>query len=194
MSAEHCLIVIPGLGDDVRLMKLGLIGWDRPSLKTQVQSAKWQDLNDTLDEKLARLTNLIDDYSDKGYQVSLLGISAGGSLALNGYSLRKYKVNSIAIISGRMREGSINPSLNKAAGKYTAFKESVRLAERIEARFTPKDRIRFITTRGLYDGIVPPSTTVIEGATNIQLPTVGHMVSIFGAITLFRQPIINFLL
>lgn len=192
MSKEHHLIIIPGLGDDVKWINWATKGWSRFGITPHVESAHWKDIDESVGVKIERLVKSMDVYLADG-EVSLLGISAGGGLVLNAYCLRKDKIQKMVVVSGRMREGIDKPSLREAAREHKAFYNSVIFAEDNETRLTDLDRKKFLTTRGLQDNTVPVSTTPIEGVRNVQIPAIGHLPSIVGALTIFRKPVIDFL-
>ncbi len=96
----------------------------------------------------------IDELSDKEYEISLFGQSAGGTAVLNAYIERK---NKIVNICGRLRKGkNVFPSLETAAKGNPAFVESVLLFEnQNEKKLTTEDRKKILTIKPLWDGVVP---------------------------------------
>lgn len=51
-----------------------------------------------------------------------------------------------------------------------------------------------MTVRAMFgDELVPPETTIVQGANNTVVPTPEHMLSIGAALTVFSHPLIAFL-
>lgn len=197
MSKEHKVIVIPGLGDSrTKPLELLTNNWRRQGLEPIVHAVGWHDGEDSFEPKLHRLVEMIDKFVDQGDVVSLVGTSAGGSAALNAFIERRNVVHRIINVCGRLRVGPITGfrSFESKSKSSPAFAESVKLAETQEKLLSPSDRQKIMTVRAMFgDELVPPNTTIVQGAYNTVVPTPEHMFSIGSALTIFSKPLIVFL-
>lgn len=128
--------------------------------------------------------------------MSLVGTSAGGTAVLNAFIKRKNKIHRIINICGRLRTGPEYGfrSFQTTTSTSRAFAQAVKLAEAEEHTLTKAERNRIMTVRARFgDEVVPPETTILEGAYNTSVLTPEHMLSIGAAITIFSKPLINFL-
>src|SRR5262249_6232813 len=108
-----------------------------------------------------------------GHLVSLVGQSAGSSLALNAFAARRELVAGLIILTGRLRVAG-RPSLEQAAKDSPAFAESVRRVEAILNSLSPAERRRILTIRPAVDNVVPASSVPIPGAINQKSRLHGH--------------------
>lgn len=125
------------------------------------------------ESKLQVVLDRIDELTKQGHKVSLVGQSAGSSLALNAFSARREFVAGLVILTGRLRVAG-EPTLEDAASSSPAFKESVQRAEAVLDKIPAVDRLRVITIRPSLDKVVPPSSVPIKGATNLKSRLRGH--------------------
>jgi len=196
MLIKHKVIIIPGLGDDTRMIKFATNHWQNFGLDIVPYSMGWRDGKNDLKSKLQRLVGLIDEFSQKGNTVSLIGTSAGGSAVLSAFIERRNTIHRVVNVCGRLRTGSQKGirSFKVRTASSPAFAQSVRLCEERESELGDNDRLRIMTVRAMFgDELVPSDTATIEGAYNIKIPTIEHMFSIGMALTIFSKPIISFL-
>lgn len=191
MSKEHHVIVVPGLGDENKYLAWEVDRWKKYGLSPQLHSAPWAG-DEQFEPKLDRLTALIDLLTGRG-NVSLVGISAGGSLALNAFAHRREVIHKVATVCAPLRRAEHTFFWRHIMGRYPAFVESLDLVEQNQLMLTPEDRIRILTTHALLDEQVPNSTTTLPGARNILIPIIGHQLALTLAMTVFKGQIINFL-
>lgn len=189
---KHILIVVPGLGDNYRFYEWAMKDWENNyNITPFFYKVGWN--TSRVEIKLKEFLHQIDSQT-KQNRVSLMGLSAGGSFVINAFSLCRNKIYKVINNCGRLREGkNVFPSLTLAAKGYPAFKESVLLCEQNQKHISSKDRKKIMTIRPFFDEIVPSSTTDLEGAITIQIPSIQHMVSMGLSVTLFRKRIIDFL-
>ncbi len=190
------LIIITGLDDGVGRLQFITRNWKtKYGIEVFVQRMDWKGKDQDFEKKLKRIINKIDEFSSRGYKISLLGTSAGGSVAINAYILRKNKINKVINVGGRLREGvGTIPSLEQATRNSISFKESVLRCERNLKLLTKTDKQKILTIRPLYDEVAPISLMTIKGATNIQILSLEHTFSIFLALTVYKRTIVNFLM
>lgn len=192
MPDRHYVIVVPGLGDRDRLVSYAVKHWKQYGIIPYVHLAPWKK-KEVLSAKLERLVSLVDKLSKKG-TVSLMGISAGGSMVLNAYAKRKSRIRAVINVCGRLKCGeNVFPSLDFAAKGNPTFRESVLFCDKSRQVLKKKDRKRVLTLRAWYDEVVPGSTTVLKGAINKRMPIVEHNAAIMFALSMYKKEIINFL-
>jgi dienelactone hydrolase len=141
--------------------------------------------------RLQKILKLIDKLLREGNQVSLVGASAGASMAMNVYGARKVKISSVVFIAGKINRPetlgdnykSKNPSL------LPCVKESAKVA----AELTKEDKKKMLTIFSFFDGTVSKADAKITGVKNKTLPVILHPVCIYLSLTLFRRISINFI-
>lgn len=197
MSKEHKVIVIPGLGDHrTKPLELAVNHWRSQGLDPIVHAVGWHDAEDSFSPKLHKLVEMIDRFVGQGDTVSLVGTSAGGSAALNAFIERKNVVHRMINVCGRLKVGPTTGfrSFESKSKSSSAFAESVKLCEAQEKSLTAIDRQKIMTVRAMFgDELVPPETTILQGAYNTRVPTPEHVLSISAALTAFSRPLIVFL-
>lgn len=149
----------------------------------------WKD-DEKFGTRLANLLKNIDKEIQVGRKVNLIGISAGGSMALNVFAERQNTVNKVINVCGRLRSGiQVRPSLERASREIISFRDSVLKFEQSKLRIDKNKRVKIITIKGLYDEIVPVSTVILESTSNRRLICIGHSLTIFIALTFYLKNI-----
>ncbi len=196
MSKKHRVIIIPGLGDEVKKISWATNHWRKHGLEPVVHSIGWHDGKE-IQSKLQTLVEMIDQFIQYGNRVSLVGCSAGGSAVLNVFIKRKNVVHRVINVCGRLRQGKQRGfrSFEKRTALSIPFALSVKLFESREDLLSDHDRQKIMTVRPLFgDELVPADTLVLGGAYNTVIPTIEHVFSIAMALTLFSSPLITFLI
>jgi len=193
-NKKHYVIFVPGLGDGVKKIQLVTYCWRWFSLIPIVHAMDWRD-GEKFQPKLKRLLDLIDEYFENGNIVSLVGTSAGGSAVVNAYMKRKNKIHRVINVCGRLTTGTHKGfrSFESKTKTSPAFAQSIQLCEKRENYLTKIDRRKIITVRPLFDEVVPPDTTMVKGAQDRIIPSIGHVLSITLSLTFFSKPLITFL-
>ena len=184
------------MGDDGKATKLIVAGWKKLGLAPIIFVPGW-DNEEGVAPKLTRLNKLIDKESE-GKKISLLGISAGASLAMNAFIKRLNKVEKMVSVCGRLRLGwsgdKIGRKLQEETLKHLAFKESVEMVEKNIEKLTEDDRKKILTISArLGDELIPLSTSQLAGAKNIFVSGLGHVLAIASAMTVEFEEIKRFL-
>jgi hypothetical protein len=192
---RHIVIVVPGLGDNKGKFSALAPLWKKwYGIELVVHLFPWYG-KESFETRLQRLVQKIDTLSDQGYTVSLMGTSAGGSAVMNAYGLRKHKIHRVVNVCGRLRRGErVLPTLEIAAIKSATFKESVLACESLLATLSPHDLRKIMTVRSFYDELVPTATIPVDGAHNIRILSVEHIISILLALTAYSSSVASFLL
>ncbi len=177
----HHIVYIPGLNDQLppnrQLTRLLPMFWRRYNFTGHILEPNWSE--GEFAPKLQAVLDKIDELKQQGHAVSLVGQSAGSSLALNAFAARREFVTGLVVLTGRLRVAG-KPSLEHAARHSPAFIESVRRAETAMEKIPTVNRLRIMTIRPTADKIVPPSSVPIKGAVNLKSRFHGH--SVGGAI------------
>lgn len=196
MASQNTVIVIPGLGDNTRVLEIVTLHWKNHGFMPYVHSVGWRNNKDPFGIKLQKIVSLIDHFLKRGDTVSLVGTSAGGSAVLNAFFERKSVIYRVVTICGRLRIGPTIGfrSFTNMTKTSPSFAESVRMCDKREKSLTLADKKKIMTVHTqLGDELVPPETATISGALNIQVPMVEHVLSIGSTLTFFSKPIIDFL-
>ena len=189
------VIIIPGLGDKVKWTKIATRNWREHGIEPIIYSMNWHD-GESFKIKLNKLVKLADSLSKEGSKISVIGCSAGASVALNLFIKRQNIIDRVVSVCGRLRKGHQTGfrSLETRAKTSPAFMESVELFESQEKNLNQDQRKIIMTIRPLFgDELVPSDTAVIKDGQNITVPTIEHSLSIYMALSIFSKPLINFL-
>ncbi len=193
MLPEHHVIYVPGLNDGRKGYELFTKWWSIYGVVPHVHRVGWHDGENVFEPKLKRLVTEINKYLFGGDKVSLVGGSAGGSAVLNAL-LEQPEIHTVVNLCGRLRAGSnVFPSLELAARKSPAFKDSVRMFERRELQMTIEQRRKVLTLSPIWDEVVPKSTVYLDGATNMTIPSVEHILSGLVGMTLLSPIVMRFI-
>ena len=190
------IIFIPGLGDRKNLLSSILKWfWGGKEFEAEIFLFGWNAPESALREKQKRLLERIEELTRQGYQISLVGISAGGSAAINAFLERPEIVRQSINVCGRLYvgEGTI-PSLKKASRRHPVFAASVKDCEGRLQDASHEVLARILTIRPvLYDGAVPLSTMIVEGAVNAKILCMLHLFSIPAILIFQRKKITKFI-
>ena len=151
------IIYFPGFGskqDGMRVIALKC--WRIFGVRAQLVPMNWHDKNESFEAKLQRARQAVLHARRSGYDISLIGESAGGSMALNIAAIESLPVLTIC--------GVDNPAiyLTKSTKQSApAFVESVRLL----SESLKKLNISSIhTVSAAYDTVVHSQDSTIVGA------------------------------
>jgi hypothetical protein len=144
---------------------------------------RWREEQD-FEKVLERLTKQAQDLIKKNGSLVIVGLSAGGSMALNIYNNLKDQDIRVINIIGRLHRGRV-PSwsyrtLERSSHFNTpheskSFYHSVIYCEDTVIPFlTSKDKKRVVMLKPYADLVVPLHTMNIQGVRNIRIPAFGH--------------------
>lgn len=152
-----------------------------------VHPVHWRD-GQSLAVKERQLLALVDRMASQG-TVSLVGTSAGASLALLVFSQRSEKISRVVNVCGRLRAGQHRlRSLARMARTSPAFQQAVKAFELLEPQLTTAERQRVLTIRPWFgDQLVPADTATLPGAHNSWQLTAEHGFSIWWALRISGQ-------
>ena len=191
MAAQHYVIVIYGLGDHRGRRTALHPYWRWLGIEGEIYRVIWRDKSPSFEEKLNKLTACIDEQTAKGKKVSLIGISAGASAAVNAYMRRRDSIHKVVFVCGRLGKlDLINISYYRRA---PAFQDSIQILSKNLTRLELKDKKKMLSLRPLYDEIVAVSTAEIPGVRNKRIISIGHVPSIVVAMTFYSPLIAKFI-
>ena len=180
---KQAVVYIPGLNDnkfgDAQMKMLSL--WKIYNIETLYVPMNWSDKR-PFSEKLENILKAIDGLVGSGFSVSLFGTSAGASAALNAYSLRHDKISKVICVCGKINHPET--ILDATYQVNPAFKESMAALPKSLSSLSGDSISRILSLRPLADNLVPPKDTIVAGAQNGIMPTVGHGLSISYSLTL----------
>ncbi len=190
MPKPHHVIYLPGLGDPRQKEQNTVIRtWKLFKISVQYHPLYWTDSR-PFESKLLELVAEIDEMIKSGFTVSLVGVSAGASAALNTFAMRKDAINAVACVCGKIN--NLETISAQTYQRNPSFKESIALLPQSMNALDPLSRKKILSLRPLYDGVVPILDSHIQGATNKRIPTIGHAISIAYADTIGCYQIIRF--
>lgn len=182
---KHYVIYIPGLGDNYdKARRWALLGWRLWGVRTELVPMIWYD-GQSYDKKQQRVLAAVKQASANGYAVSLIGESAGGSMAIN-VAAQLPTLNKLITIGG-----VDNPAIKVAAHtlqKAPAFDESIR---RLTKSLPDINAARTHVVRGWYDPVVSARQAYIKDAYSHRVIGFGHLMTIGLCLTIFSSYIVS---
>jgi dienelactone hydrolase len=169
------IIYISGLGDGYDVFRsFFLKGWRVFGVRSELVGMRWNN-GETYEQKADRIKQALDTARQKGYRVSLVGESAGASIAMNVFADDQAVHRFVSLCGVNTSKTPISPTVFK---RKPAFHEAIRRldAARDRAVSTKLERISVVTS--LKDPSVPVRTNLIPGAGHTVIWLVGHLTTI----------------
>ncbi|MEO6513610.1 MAG: hypothetical protein ABIR37_02880, partial [Candidatus Saccharimonadales bacterium] len=131
-----------------------------------------------------RIADLNQTVSALDGEIYLLGVSAGGSAAVNSFAMLPEKVTKTVTLCSPLKAFStqVNPLLAVSIGHTEDF-----LATMSEDR-----KKRLLSVHAIFDPVVPTRLSKPAGVKSLTLPSILHPVTIYLGLTLFSGPIARF--
>ena len=192
--AKHHIVYIPGLGDKLNRrfgQATALALWRLNGVRPHYFVVGWADQNEDFEHKLQRLLERVDTLTNRGHTVSLVATSAGASLALIAFKKRVQSIHVVITICGKLN--NLATVADAVYATNPAFKASLQRFAAIEPTLSANQRSRVLTVISKKDSLVPKGDSMLSGSKIEQLPTRGHLLTIFAALTWFRRRLINFI-
>jgi pimeloyl-ACP methyl ester carboxylesterase len=179
---QHHIIYIPGLGDSkTRGQQFAVRLWRTYGVYGHCHAVIWNN-TDSFENKLQGILKEIDQLKSKGHIVSLMGASAGASMALHAFAARKEAISSVVLVCGELADArKINPSYFT---KNPAFKVSMERLPATLNKLTMDDRKRVMSLHPLFDETVTIKDTYLEGARMFTSISFGHAFTIGMTLTI----------
>lgn len=184
---KHTIFYIPGLGDGYdRFRSKALRFWTIFGVRAELIPMRWDD-DEPYDIKFERVARAVKEASAKNSRVTLIGESAGGSMALNMF-VANPTVNTLITIAG------VNTAATPVAGyrlrRSPAFAESRYRVNESLRRLDASRRDAIHTVRATVDNVVRARHSQIDGAHNHRIWAYGHLYTITLCLTLLSGYIV----
>ncbi|MNH58476.1 Alpha/beta hydrolase family protein [compost metagenome] len=184
-SSRLHLIYIPGLGDGYDgLRRAGLFAWRVWGVSTELVPMRWYGGGD-LATRYATVVAAIDHAQQRGCRVVLVGESAGASLAINVAAHRSDIFGLMTICGIASPRAEVSSLIRK---KSPAFNQSL---ARLENDLNELDLSRVCNVRAAVDHVVPRGSSVILGAKQRTMWSVGHVATITLCLSLYGGLIVR---
>jgi len=184
VRAKRNLIIIPGLGDRRWYYGAFALIWRCFGFSTSVYVFGWNDELASLEEKNDPFLKTIASYKDEG--VSIIGVSAGGSAAINALIAYPDIVRAVITVSSPLHRF---PSLRHKLLRQSVNKTEVGMDAAEEAVLR-----RILSVYGISDQTVPISNSQDVRVHKKQLPSHGHAQSIATALVLHVDALRQFII
>ena len=186
---KHYIIYVPGIGDTkTGLQEFAVKTWRLYGVRSETVAMRWAKGRD-FDKKLEKLLNRIDELTTEGYEVSLVGASAGGSVVMNAFAARPNLHAVVGICVVMNTNMTIGQRYYK---KNPAFKGSMEMLPKSLEKLSPEERHRIMSVRAAFDPIVQRRSTAVRGALHRKVWSVGHAFTIAFMITFGARIIVRF--
>jgi pimeloyl-ACP methyl ester carboxylesterase len=191
MNKQLHIIYIPGLGrGDYRGQRQAISLWRFWGVEAELFPSNWGD-KQPWQPKLDRLLARVDELVAEGKRVGLVGVSAGGSAAINVYAARQDAIVGVVGICGWINyPQDINPIHFKI---NPAFVASARQCQESLNSLDGQARRRIQSRYAVIDKVVSRPHSRIDGANNRLLPSIGHGFTIVTQILFGAPGFIRFL-
>jgi pimeloyl-ACP methyl ester carboxylesterase len=169
------LIIIPGIGDDHPVYHKGARVFALFGFTPQVHVFGWDSADAaSYDERMKILNALVASLDG---EVFLLGVSAGGSAAINSFAMLPQKITKTVVLCAPLSAFSsrVNPLLAV----------SIEQTEQYLTAMPAEARQRLLSLHAIFDPVVPTRLSKPIGVRSQTLPTILHPVTIFFGLTIF---------
>lgn len=171
---KHYIVYIPGLGDSYDgLRRFLLFFWRIYGVKVEHVPVKWYD-GKSYQEKYKRVAAAVQNAQALGYTVSVMGESAGGSMAMNIFARNELIHRLISLCGVNSYKTPISPRIFE---RGPAFKESVSILNASQAGAIKREQ-QITSITALYDETVPIKSNIIPGARRVTIWSIGHLITI----------------
>jgi pimeloyl-ACP methyl ester carboxylesterase len=169
------LIIIPGIGDDNPAYHIGARVFALLGFAPQIHSFGWNSADPSSYNHRIELLNEVVAQLDG--EVYILGVSAGGSAAVNCLAMVPNKVTKVVTLCAPLAHFSsrINPLL--AA--------SIEHTEEHLAAMNADTKCRLLSLHAIVDTLVPIRLSKPDDVQSKALPAILHPITIFLGLTLF---------
>lgn len=190
------IIIIPGLGNDTKYYSIITSFWKYIGYDVSIISVDWVNSNLTLSNEIHKIKSLRDkliNESINSSRITLIGVSAGGSLALNTYFSYPNDFHKVVNICGRLKRGQ-DTNFQLRAKTSKLFRESGLSCENKlkDIENCQKEKILSISAK-FGDELVPKECSKVDNVQNIEIFSIEHLMSIFLSLTFYSAEIFKFI-
>ncbi len=183
MTYRKQLVIIPGIGDDHWAYHVGVRRFRAAGFAGHIHVFNWGQPNpDEYDARMIDFDRFITSLPD--IPTYLIGVSAGGPVAINAFAAMPDKIAAVATLASPLSafRGPVNPLLAVAI-------------DRVETNLRHMDsalKARIISIHGSADAIVPTRLSRHAGIQHATIPTFLHPVTILFGLTIYSSSIRHF--
>lgn len=183
------VIYIPGLGDSNVSNQIKVVNtWKWWGVEAELFRMNWSD-DVKWEIKFNKLLARIDELANSGKKIGLVGASAGAGAVINAMAARQSSIIGAVCICGKINFPEDISS--KFFDSNSSFKASAFEAPNSLDKINMEKRKSILSRYAPYDETVRRRDSVIEGARNRTILTVGHFITIalhllFGAPSFLR--------
>jgi len=182
MKSKPTLVIIPGIGDDLKVYRTFKRRWQLLGYDVHIISFGWIDKRASLKPKFEELLRKIDDL--KAESLYIIGVRAGGTAAVNALAARSHIKKVVAVCAPLdTMTGLRNPLLN----------ESIDQTRRHLLDFMPIQKQKILSVFTLGDPVVSARLSRPTGIMTLRVPGGLHPVAIFIALMFYTSRINAFL-
>lgn len=186
---QDYIIYVPGLGDAWDPGRRFLLSfWRIWHVEAVLLPMAWRG-PESLDAKLRRIHQVIEQALASGHRVSLIGESAGGSIVLNVFADRPADIYRVITVCGL---NNPNVTLNsRLSARNKSLQASLdKLAQSLKKLQGP-DRKRITNFHPIVDPVVSIKDTIVPGSHEQKLASAGHMRTIVACLTVYSRRIVR---
>jgi pimeloyl-ACP methyl ester carboxylesterase len=182
MKMTKHLIIIPGVGDDHPVYRKGARVFAMFGFTPHIHVFGWDSADAASYDGRMKILNAFVASLDG--EVFLLGVSAGGSAAVNSFAMLPQKITKTVVLCAPLSAFStrVNPLLAV----------SIEHTERYLRAMPVEVKQRLLSLHALFDPVVPTRLSKPIGVHSKTLPSILHPVTIFLGLTVFAVVIARF--
>lgn len=180
-SPKIPLVIIPGLGDRIATYRLLIPIWRILGYDAHIFSFEWEDTTENFQSVFDRLLRHIDEY--EGEAIYIIGVSAGGTAAVNALSTRPLIVRKVVTVATPY---TYVPHLRNAK-----LMSSIEHLQQIRLDRLGKNNL--LSIHGIYDQIVPIASSQPTGVRTYRVVAIVHSIIIAVSLTMYSVYIRRFL-
>ncbi|MGH7196173.1 MAG: hypothetical protein ACREGJ_00185 [Candidatus Saccharimonadales bacterium] len=182
MAVRRQLVIIPGLGDRGWLYCFIKPIWALFGYKVHIFVFGWNDERAAFKEAQNRLNTSIKGLGDEVY---LIGVSAGGTAAVNALAAHPTSITKLATVC--------TPYQQVPGLKNELLAQSINRTARNLAHMDSKTKAKILSVHGLYDQAVPVKYSEPDGIQRKSLLAIGHGLAVALALSVYSRSIRLFL-
>lgn len=181
MKQKPTLVIIPGIGDDLKVYKTFARRWERLGYNVHVISFGWAERSAKFSDKVAAFLKRFDQVAtDETY---IIGVSAGGPAAVYLLSVRTNVYKIITVCS---------PLDTMVHLRNPLLAESIEQARLLLANFGPAEKQRILSVLALHDRVVSTGLSRPDGIRTLRVAMVVHPAAIFVALMFYARRLSTF--
>jgi len=178
-KSKPTLVIVPGLGDELKIYKTFARRWQRLGYDVHVIPFGWADRNARLGPKLDDFLARLDALQTN--ELYLIGVSAGGTAVVNAMARRPDYVKKVATVCA-----PLDTMFNL---RNPLLAESIEQARQLLTHYNDEQKVRILSVFALHDPVVSTSLSRPPGVKTMRVPMIAHPPAIFVALMLYARRI-----